>query len=86
MKVQNFIGVNGRAIPNQFIIDTDNARIFQSYDTIIAKRENDQLVLDNGALNYSRTTSKYLYLFLNMNRKAIEHDIKSGKILLKNLN
>ena len=89
-------------ISNQFIIKTGNFKkhsykyYFQSYSTIIAKidetdktiRENfqPQIILDNNALHYSRTTSKYLYKFLRMNRKQIENKIKNKEIKLKNLN
>ena len=88
MKVQNLISSNGNIVPNQFKIVTKDKEIFQSYETIICeynfiKRE---IILDTNALNYSKTTSKYLYLFLGMNRKQIEQDIKNGIITLKNLN
>ena len=71
---------------------------FQSYDTIIAKCifKNDKhiVILDNDALYYSRTTSKYLYKFLDsrshlnfgMRKKEILKAIKEGEILTKNLN
>ena len=58
MKVEQF------KAKNQFIIRGGNKIIFQSYDSTIA-------VVDNGSItlgadwDYSRTTLKYLYTFLD---------------------
>ena len=84
MKVENMVSNRGNYIPNQFIITDDDGReIFQSYETIIAIKDNGKIILDSDALDYSRTTSKYLYLFLGMNR----NEIKNNKnITYKNLN
>ena len=79
VKMQNMISNRGNAIANQFEIYVDGAKYFQSYNTIIAKIEKGhKITLDTNALDYSRTTSKYLYLFLDMNRKEIlaDKDIK----------
>lgn len=88
MKVENLTSSKGNEIPNQFLITTEKKQIFQSYKTIICEINfiERQIYLDTNALNYSKTTSKYLYSFLAMNRKEIEQDIKNGVILLKNLN
>lgn len=84
MRVENMVSNRGNYVPNQFIITDDDGReIFQSYETIIAIKDNGKIILDNDALDYSRTTSKYLYLFLGMNRKEI---IKDKNITYKNLN
>ena len=79
VRVQNMISNRGNAIANQFEIYADGVKYFQSYNTIIAKIEKGhKITLDTNALDYSRTTSKYLYLFLNMNKKEIlaDKDIK----------
>tara|TARA_R100001594_G_scaffold150173_1_gene210361 strand:- start:963 stop:1247 length:285 start_codon:yes stop_codon:yes gene_type:complete len=91
IRVKNMISDSGNAIPNQFEIYLKGDYYFQSYDTIIAKLEivknkGRQIILDNHSLNYSRTTSKYLFRFLNMKRKEIEEGLKSGEIKLRNLN
>lgn len=92
LKVNNLISEKGNYIPNQFRIKIKDDVFFQSYDTIIAQKKlclNDgvyKIILDTNALNYSRTTSKYLYKFLNINRKEIEKKIKNKEIKLKNLN
>ena len=75
VRVQNVISSRGNAIANQFEIYADGVKYFQSYNTIIAKIEKGhKITLDTNALDYSKTTSKYLYLFLGMNRKEILAD------------
>lgn len=86
MKIQNIVNNNGNAVPNQFIINDGDRDIFQSYKTIIAIRSDNAIILDNDALNYSRTTSKYLYQFLGKDRKTILKLIENGTITLRNLN
>lgn len=86
MKIQNIVNNNGNAVPTQFIISDGNRDIFQSYKTIIAISSDNDIILDNDALNYSRTTSKYLYQFLNKDRKTILKLIKNGTIILRDLN
>ena len=88
IKAYNLISPNGNMVANQYTIRTKKYHYFQSYDTIIAKHNKitDKTILDTNALNYSRTTSKYLYSWLRMNRKQIEQKIKDKEILLKNLN
>ena len=84
-KVENMLSYNGNKVPNQFIIEDykNNRTIFQSYSTIIAMKTANGIVLDTDALNYSSTTSKYLYLFLGRNKKEIIND---DTIIYKNLN
>lgn len=48
---------------NQFIIYGDNKIIFQSYDSTIAIIQNGKLVVGRN-WDYSKTTSKHFYLFL----------------------
>ena len=86
LKVNNTTSSKGNTIPNQFIIKTEIGTYYQSYKTVIAFVGSDSTILDDNALNYSRTTSKYLYQFLGMNRKTIENKIREGKIILKDLN
>jgi len=87
MKTSNLINNNGNASPNQFLLTDDIKSTFQSYSTTIAQEFNSgKIVLDTNALNYSKTTSKHLFIFLGMDRKQIEAKIKSGEITLTNLN
>ena len=54
-------------VKNQFINESDNVVIFQSYDSVIASYDKKArvLTLDAYYWDYSRTTSRYLYRFIN---------------------
>lgn len=86
MKVTNLRSSRGNKVPNQYSIETGNSIIFQSYDSIIAEVSRKIIYLDPVYYNYSKTTSKYLYMFLNMNKKEIQEGLRTGKIQFKNLN
>jgi len=81
----------GNPVPNQFEIHTDKYIYFQSYSTIIAKKQRGFLgktTLDKNYWDYSRTTLKYLKSFLgtDKSKREIERDIKTGVYKLSNLN
>lgn len=60
MKVQNFYN------KNQFIIFGGDAIVtFQSYNSIIAKINKEGTLILGNSWNYSKTTLKHLYLFIN---------------------
>ena len=87
MRVTNMTSNKGNTIPNQFIIDDNNESYFQSYKSMIAKIDKfGKIFLDSHYWDYSRTTSKYRNMFLNMTTKEIEKGIKSNEIELVNLN
>ena len=88
MKVSQLINSNGNPAANQFVIEGNGRRVFQSYETLIAKvnDKTGQITLDTNALNYSKTTSKHLFIFLDMTRKEIERAIKDGVIKVEDLN
>jgi hypothetical protein len=86
MKVSNLLSSNGNKVPNQFIIETDNKIFFQSYNSMIAEVYNGKIFIDPVYYKYSKTTSKYLNRFLNMNSKEIQNGLQSGLITFKNLN
>lgn len=71
---------------NQFVIYTDDAILFQSYNSIIAKKENGQICLDERYWDYSKTTGKYRNQFLGETKKETEKKIKSRVYKLVNLN
>ena len=74
---------------NQLVITDERGAVltFQSYKTFIAKIFCDgRVVLDHKCLDYSRTTSKYLYKFLNDTRDGIKRKIKTGQYELADLN
>lgn len=81
----------GNPVANQFEIYTNKYIYFQSYRTIIARKQRGFLgktTLDKNYWDYSRTTLKYLKSFLgtNKSKKEIEKDIKTGIYKLSNLN
>ncbi len=86
VKVRNMESNNGNAIPNQFIIETDEGIYFQSYNSIIAFKRNGRVFLDDNYWDYSTTTGKYRNIFLNETKKETEKKIKMGVYQLVNLN
>lgn len=77
MKVKQFYN------KNQFIIEGENKTVFQSYYSIIAEiDENGNLKLGRD-WDYSNTTLKHLYLFLNDYFCELNENIKE---LLRYLN
>lgn len=91
IKVENMVSDKGNSVINQFIIRMRNHKYFQSYKTIICvidsfPYENDVITLDRNWKNYSNTTHKYLYRFLNMNKSAIIKAVKNGIIRVENIN
>lgn len=78
---------SGRPIANQFIIYTSEGRYFQSYDSVIAFKDNKgNVTLDLDDWDYSRTTGKYRNEFLGENIADTRANIESGKYKLTNLN
>lgn len=89
----------GNYIANQFIINTNDGKYFQSYNSITAfipiyNHINtsepllpiEKIILDNHYWNYSRTTSKYRSIFLGENTDETKRKIKEGIYKLENLN
>ena len=72
----------GNPVANQFEIYTPEGKYFQSYRSIIAFVDKfGQIMLDEYYHNYSRTTSKYLTQFLDMNTKERTNAIKNKDII-----
>ena len=71
MKVQNMTSNNGNKIANQFIIYDNDKTYFQSYNSIIVKKDtlNNKIYLDSYFWDYSTTTSKYRNIFLGEKKK-----------------
>lgn len=87
IKVQNMLGTNGREMPNQFIITTEEGTYFQSYSTIIAFNPyKGKIQLDRDNWDYSRTTGRYRNIFLNETKKETERKIADGTYELVDLN
>jgi hypothetical protein len=87
MRVKNLTSSNGNKIANQFELWTDEARIFQSYDSTIVKiMDNGTVYLDEYYWDYSVTTGKYRNQFLGEGIAETRKKIKTGKYILKDLN
>jgi isocitrate dehydrogenase len=86
MQVSNMYSNNGNKVANQFIITDGVTDYFQSYNSMIVKRIDDQVYLDEHYWNYSVTTSKYRNMFLNETTKETQKKIKDGVYILTNLN
>lgn len=75
------------AVANQFIITTSDGEYFQSYQTVIAFRDNTgKVTLDKNNWDYSRTTGKYRNAFLREGIADTRKKIKSGEYALADLN
>lgn len=65
MRISNLVNDNGKHAVNQFLVETTERIYFQSYERIIAVKDNN-----NGKItlsqdwDYSKTTSKHLYIWL----------------------
>lgn len=65
MRISNLVNDNGKHAANQFLVEMVEKTYFQSYETIIAVKDNN-----NGKItlsqdwDYSKTTSKHLYIWL----------------------
>lgn len=89
--VRNLINNNGNATANQFIINTTKAVYFQSYLSVVCKVDGLGITLSRD-WDYSNTTRKYVYQFLNQmgyycftTRKDVLKGIENGHITLVNV-
>lgn len=65
--------------PNQYIIETENGKIFQSFNYVVCKVAYGDMVFLNSDWDYSKTTTRYLCQFLNViNKNLILINIKNG--------
>lgn len=84
LKVRKMKGNSGREAANQFIIENNNDIYFQSYKSVCAKYNKKAKKLTVGRdCVCSRTTSKYLYQFINDEISIYGVD---RKIILKTMN
>ena len=87
--VHQLINDNGNPAANQFIISTKKATYFQSYRSVVCKLDGINIILSNN-WDYSKTTSKHLYMFLRQygyynlsSAKEVRKAIKEGWVTLK---
>ena len=88
LKVRNMEGSSGREVANQFIIEGNGERCFQSYNSLCAiwNRKAKKLTVGRD-WDYSMTTRKYLYKFIKeetpingVDRKVILKAMDEGEI------
>ena len=87
-KVCNMRSDNGNDIPNQFILEFEYGRVFQSYSSIIVvdfyhneklgKYSNQRFFGEDW--NASRTTSKYRNKFLGRDTKWCNEEVTHNRI------
>ena len=76
----------GNKVPNQFIITDKGDEYFQSYRSIIAKKSEGKIYLDDYYWDYSVTTGNYRNKFLGEDIAETRKKIASGEYILTNLN
>ena len=78
---------SGKPVANQFIIYASDGNYFQSYNSVIAFRDNNgKITLDSYYWDYSRTTGKYRNQFLGEGIVDTRAKIDSGEYELADLN
>ena len=80
VRVDNMTGNSGNSIPNQFEIQGDNFRLFQSYRSPIAMFYKGKTFIFRD-WDYSNTTGKYRNMFLNEDKKTTLSKLKSGEYI-----
>jgi len=87
IKVENMQSPNGNDAPNQFLIYTEEGVYFQSYRSVIAfQPKKGEIQLDENKWDYSRTTGKYLNMFLGEKKAEIQRKIDNGLYELVDFN
>lgn len=81
-RVKNLVNDNNNAAANQFVIRTTKAVYFQSYRSVVCKREGDETgkIILSQHWDYSNTTRKHLYIFL---RDYTCYKVRSKQDVLK---
>ena len=78
---------SNKEVANQFIITLQNGiTVFQSYNSIICVKANNEIYLDYDRWNYSRTTSRYRNQFLNETTVETVKKIGLGQYACVHLN
>lgn len=89
--IVNHIEVKQLHNKNQYVIRTNCLTIFQSYESIIAFFDDikQNLYIYKRFINYSKTTNKHLYIFINEytnlsinNLKDLNKAIKRNQVIL----
>tara|TARA_Y100001973_G_C5114602_1_gene289453 strand:+ start:348 stop:611 length:264 start_codon:yes stop_codon:yes gene_type:complete len=86
MKVENMTSSQGNKVANQFLITDNGDEYFQSYRSMIAKKSQGKIYLDEYYWDYSVTTGKYRNIFLGEGIAETRKKIASGEYILTDLN
>ena len=86
MRLENMTSSRGNKIANQFIIHASEGKYFQSYNTMIAFKDRLGKVQLDHDHEHSRTTMKYLGLFLGHNIAETRKRIAAGDYIVTDLN
>lgn len=91
MKVYNMTSPKGNKVANQFIVEAGDCTVFQSYNSVIAKKQwtdngHLEVTLDKYYWDYSKTTGQYRNQFLGEGIAETRKKIESGEYKLANLN
>lgn len=87
--ITQLINSNGNSVKNQFVNTTELTTKFQSYNTIVASKNNKTGVVTlDPKWCYSQTTLKHLKTFLGItnSKEKILKDIEKDVYIVKNLN
>jgi len=87
MKVENMTSARGNKVANQFLVTDDKGdEYFQSYRSMIAKKSQGKIYLDEYYWDYSTTTGKYRNDFLGEGIADTRKKIETGEYILTDLN
>ena len=87
MRVENMTSARGNKVANQFLVTDDKGdEYFQSYRSMIAKKSQGKIYLDEYYWDYSTTTGKYRNDFLGEGIADTRKKIETGEYILTDLN
>jgi len=87
MRVENMTSARGNKVANQFLVTDDKGNeYFQSYRSMIAKKSQGKIYLDEYYWDYSTTTGKYRNDFLGEGIADTRKKIETGEYILMDLN
>jgi len=87
MRVENMTSARGNKVANQFLVTDDKGdEYFQSYRSMIAKKSQGKIYLDEYYWDYSTTTGKYRNDFLGEGIADTRKKIETGEYILMDLN
>lgn len=76
--ISQLINSRGNPAMNQFVINSNNKTVFQSYESIICVKDQGKTFLNSEKYQYSKTTSKHLNIFLGIDSKTLKNNVKTG--------